>query len=118
MIINCQSFSRQYRRCLLIVLCSFPLAGCISLPPIIDYASWAISGITYMTTGKGPSDHAISSVMKKDCSLLRILIMKPICVPVNEDSNKPLWAVLFKKKKFAEVPAPPDLLPEVNVASR
>ena len=71
-----------------------------------------------MTTGKGPSDHAISSVMKKDCSLLRILIMKPICVPVNEDSNKPLWAVLFKKKKFAEVPAPPDLLPEVNVASR
>lgn len=70
-----------------------------------------------MTTGKGPSDHAVSSVMKKDCSLLRALLLKPICIPVSEDTNKPLWVVLLKKR-FAEVPAPPDMLPEVNVASR
>lgn len=117
MIRNCQSFYRQSWRCLLIVLCSVSLAGCISLPPIVNYASWAISGFTYVTTGKGPSDHAVSSIMKKDCSLLRALLMKPICIPVNVDTNKPLWVVM-SKKKFAEVPAPPDMLPEVNVVSR
>ena len=115
--INCPSSSRQYRRCLLIVVCAVPLAGCISIPPILDYAAWAISSVTYVATGKGPSDHAISSVMKKDCSLLRVLLLKPICVPVSEDTNTPLWAALFKEE-FEEIPAPPDLFPEVQVAAR
>ena len=117
--INYPSIARQNRWCLFIVLCSVPLAGCISIPPILDYASWAISSITYMTTSKGLSDHAISSVMKRDCSLLRVLLLKPICIPVNEDTNKPLWVVLFNKGT-EEIPAPPDLLSEVevHVASR
>lgn len=115
--INCPIISRQYQRCLFIVFCAVPVTGCISIPPILNYASWAISTVTYVATTKGPSDHAISSVMKKDCSLLRVLLLKPICIPVNEDTNKPLWVVLLKKES-EEIPEPPDLLPEVHVAAR
>ena len=111
MTINCPGNCRQFRRCLIIVLTLIPLAGCISIPPVLNYASWALSGVSYVTTGKGPSDHAISSVMHRDCSLLRALMFKPVCIPVNEDTNKPLWAVLFNKD-LEKVPMPPELLTE------
>lgn len=114
--INCPRISRQYRRCLFIVLCFFTLSGCISIPPILDYASWAISGISYVATGKGPSDHAISNVMKKDCSLFRVLRLKPICIPVDENTNKSLLARLYRNDD--EIPEPPDLMHEIQVAAR
>ena len=80
----------------------------------------ALSTISYLSTSKGPSDHAISFVTKQDCSLLRVLALKPICMGVTEDTNKPLWAKLLEKKpdEFpnAEIPMPPRIfnLPETT----
>lgn len=89
------------------------LSGCAAIPPAFDYASMALTGATYISTGKGPSDHAISYVAEKDCSLLRLLVFKPMCIPVNVNTNKSLLAQFFRKKKNEvndEVHTPPTLL--------
>lgn len=79
----------RFALCALFCVC---LHGCAMLPPVLDYASMAVTSVSYFGTGKGPSDHAISFVAKQDCSLLRLLLLKPICVPINEDTNKSLIA--------------------------
>ena len=100
-----------HRLCLVLMVCLW-LHGCasMSIPPLLNYASMALSGISYISTSKGPSDHAISYVTKKDCSLLRALALKPVCIEVTEDSNQPIWVTLLKKKpdEFPnEIPMPP-----------
>ena len=96
------------------------LSGCVSLPPMLNYASMALSGISYVATGKGPSDHALSFATHKDCTLMRALILKPICIDVSADTNKPVWVQLLKKRRSEfpdDIPKPPRLfvLPNTEV---
>ncbi len=86
-------------RLTILTICVVWLSGCASIPAALQQASWVLSGGSYIATGKGPSDHVISIVVKKDCSLLRILLLKPICVPVSEESNRSLLSRLFGKPK-------------------
>ena len=55
------------------------LTGCLTLPPAVTFASWALGGITYAVSGKTISDHAISSITQEDCAVLRILQNQPVC---------------------------------------
>jgi hypothetical protein len=64
------------------------------LPPIVEHGYTVLSGISYLATSKGPSDHALSMMTKKDCSLFRILRGLPVCAPVTDDSNRPLLVTL------------------------
>lgn len=48
------------------------LAGC-GLPPAVVIASYAIDGVSYVTTGKSVTDHALSAVTQQDCALHRII---------------------------------------------
>jgi len=96
------------------------LSGCVSLPPVLNYASMALSGISYVATGKGPSDHALSFATHKDCTLLRALAFKPVCIQVTANTNEPVWVRLLNKKsdELADaVPMPPRLfiLPDAQV---
>jgi hypothetical protein len=80
-----------------IVSLGFSLAainGCAVLPPIVEHGYTVLSGISYLATSKGPSDHALSMMTKKDCSLFRILRGLPVCAPVTDDSNRPLLVTL------------------------
>lgn len=89
------------------------LPGCAflpTLPPLLDYASWALSGVSYVLTGKGPSDHALSFMAKKDCSLFRIIRGKPICIPVTEGINHSLFSKFISRKKDMQDIRPPNLL--------
>ena len=52
---------------------SVSLSGCFVLPPAVQFASLALDGISYMSTGKSVSDHAISAFASKDCALHRAL---------------------------------------------
>lgn len=56
------------------------IAGCVSLPASVQIASLAVSGISYVATGKGPSDHLLSAIIDKDCALLRIVRSRPVCI--------------------------------------
>lgn len=56
------------------------LSGCIvALPPAIQLASLALDGISYVSTGKSVTDHAISAVTAKDCAMIRSLKGENIC---------------------------------------
>ena len=43
-----------------------------------------IDVVSYVTTGKSPTDHAISAVAHEDCALLRVVQDKAICDPDGE----------------------------------
>ena len=71
-------FHRQLR-VLALTIILIPLAGCAAIPAVIKQASWAISGISYLTTKKGPSEHVLSIVVNEDCSFFRVLKAEAIC---------------------------------------
>ena len=50
-----------------------------ALPASFSIASLAIDGISYATSGKSVSDHAISAVANEDCAMWRALQARPIC---------------------------------------
>ena len=56
------------------------LAGC-ALPPAVTVASLVIDGVSYVATGKGPADHAISAFTHEDCALHRVVNDEAICDP-------------------------------------
>jgi len=56
------------------------LSGCIvALPPAIQLASLALDGVSYATTGKSVTDHAISGITDQDCAMARVLNGDDIC---------------------------------------
>ena len=56
------------------------LSGCIvALPPAIQLASLALDGVSYATTGKSVTDHAISGITAQDCAMARVLKGDDIC---------------------------------------
>jgi hypothetical protein len=56
------------------------LGGCLPIP--ISIASSAITGISYLTTGKSGTDHVISAAREEDCSLTNPLFGDDICQDV------------------------------------
>jgi hypothetical protein len=54
------------------------LAGC-GLPPAIALMGYAADGLSYATTGKSTTDHALSAAIDRDCSLLRAAYDEPVC---------------------------------------
>jgi len=55
------------------------LNGCV-LPPVVTLASYSVDIVTYEATGKTATDHVYSAVARSDCSFVRVLRGKPICV--------------------------------------
>jgi hypothetical protein len=47
---------------------SLVLGGCV-IPPALTGASMVVNGISYISTGKGVADHAISQIAGADCAL-------------------------------------------------
>lgn len=65
---------------LTVLAVGLPLSGCGALwATPVTVASLAVWG----TTGKTPSDHAVSEVAGQDCSLFRALGSQDICVSAN-----------------------------------
>ena len=63
------------------------LTGGCALPVPLQIASWAASGLSYATTGKSISDHAVSAVAEQDCAMHRIALGKEICTTVAPDET-------------------------------
>jgi hypothetical protein len=59
------------------------LTGC-ALPPPVTVASFVADAVSYVATGKSPTDHAISAVAREDCALLRVVRGEAICDPNGE----------------------------------
>lgn len=54
------------------------LPGCV-VPVALSAASAGFDGLTYIATGKAPSDHAISALADQNCSTWRIVVGRAIC---------------------------------------
>ena len=61
----------------------FLLTGCATLKIV----SLGISGISYLTTGKSLSDHAISVMAEQDCALHRVVLDEMVCRKTNRIEN-------------------------------
>lgn len=80
----------------LLVIAALLLQGC-AVPPIVAIASYSADIVSYAATGKTVTDHAYSAVARSDCSFIRILKDKPICI---DNANRPV-------ETAAASPAPP-----------
>lgn len=60
------------------------LGGCLPLP--VTIASGAISGISYLTTGKFSTDHVLSAAVDQDCSLTRTVLGEAVCKDIDPNS--------------------------------
>jgi hypothetical protein len=63
------------------------VCGCTALPPALKLGTLALTGASYIVTGKGPSDHVISAIAEQDCALLRVVRDTPICVAYRPSST-------------------------------
>ncbi|MCX8231539.1 MAG: hypothetical protein OTJ45_06940, partial [Alphaproteobacteria bacterium] len=106
-----------------IVILAFCLAlpACVA-PPIITMASLALSGVSFMQTGKTLPDHALSSVAQRDCKMFRATRGELICqanTALGLDGSISLAAVpagTAWPEKIIELPAPLAPIPEPTAA--
>jgi hypothetical protein len=56
----------------------FFVAGC-ALPPVIAIASYAATGLSYVSSGKSVSDHVLSAMVEQDCAMFRVVMGEDIC---------------------------------------
>jgi len=75
--------------------------GCTALPPAVKLGTLALTGASYIVTGKGPSDHVISAIAEQDCALLRVVRDAPICV-----ANGPAAPAALARREPAPTPTP------------
>ena len=61
--------------------------------PAYQIASWTATGVSYMLSGKGVGDHALSLALNQDCATLRMLQGKQICVDYGSDFESS-WAAM------------------------
>lgn len=55
------------------------LSGCAILPSWFTYTLYGMDGISYLTTSKSPTDHAVSLVLDEDCALWRFVKGQKVC---------------------------------------
>ena len=60
------------------------VSGCIPLP--VSIASTAISGLSYITTGKSSTDHVISATIEEDCALANPVFGEPVCDDIDGET--------------------------------
>ena len=71
-------------------LVAIPIALCLSgcsLPPTLQFASYALDGFSLLVSGRSVRDHAISGVMNKDCKMSRVIAGREVCEAWNGDMS-------------------------------
>jgi len=94
--------------CLYIVIMLL-LTGCATL----QLVSLGISGMSYLTTGKSLSDHAISIMAEQDCALHRVVLDEMVCRKTNRVEQNTLETQVAK----IDIPFEPELLVKSSVKS-
>lgn len=81
------------------------LGGC-AMPPVLVVASYSADVVSYAATGKTVTDHAYSAIARSDCSFIRILQRKPICIDTPPEA-KPDQQVASVPEAASPETAPP-----------
>ncbi len=83
----------------LLVAFGLMVGGCFL--PAYQVASWTATGVSFVFSGKGMGDHALSLAMNKDCASLRLLEGKDVCVEY-EDEHEDSWSAMASTWKMPE----------------
>jgi len=83
------------------------LGGC-ALPAAVVVASYSADVVSYAATGKTVTDHAYSAVARSDCSFIRVLRARPICVDEPDTNAKVQVAQMDATVPARKPAAPPD----------
>ena len=67
------------RKLVLTILVGTTLSGCAALPVPVQIASWALDGLSVITTQKSLTDHGLSMVSNQDCAIWRSFTEGEIC---------------------------------------
>lgn len=84
------------------------LGGCVAIPVGLTAASAAFDGMSYVSTGKAPHDHALSAVTGEDCAVWRVVKEKPVCA---EPKGTGAREVVYAPGNGALAFAPPAMTP-------
>lgn len=74
---------RAGRQLSVLILSAFAVSGC-ALPPAIEVATLVLGGSSWLVTGKGLSDHAVSAAVDKDCAMVRPVLGQRFCMTHDE----------------------------------
>jgi cell division septation protein DedD len=88
-------------------LVAIPALGGCALPPAMVVASYSADVVSYAATGKTVTDHAYSAIARSDCSFIRILRDKPICVDTPDPPAAPHQLAAAPASTLAETAPPP-----------
>jgi len=67
------------RKLVLILFLGTTVGGCAALPVPVQIASWALDGLSVITTQKSITDHGLSIVSNQDCAIWRGFTEGEIC---------------------------------------
>jgi len=98
------------------LLALFILPGCATL----NIVSFGVSGISYFTTGKSLSDHAISAMKEQDCAVHRLIFDESICHKNSDiiETNSNTMLAKNTDKKDEQLPSNSLNVTEKNVNER
>ncbi len=71
--------------------------GSCGLPPVVNLASFALDGMSLLSTGKSVSDHVLSAAAEKDCAVWRLVKNEDVCREY--DADKKSRVVLAEEKR-------------------
>lgn len=68
------------------LLSGFLLSGC-AIPSAVTSIGYALDGISYVASGKGVADHALSASQDRDCAIFRAVTGGGICRDVDAPAS-------------------------------
>jgi hypothetical protein len=92
-------------RGIFVVAAGLLTSGCIF--STYQIASWTVTGVSYVFSGKGVGDHVLSLATSQDCATFRLLQAKQICVDYGSDFENS-WVALASSWKVPDLLRQPD----------
>jgi hypothetical protein len=94
------------------------LSGC-GLPPAIVAFSYAKDGLSFASSGKSMTDHALSAAVEEDCALFRAIQGRDICTEVApEDGGGTVLAEALSDATGTNPAGPAASRTEIAIANR
>ncbi|MFP6758085.1 MAG: hypothetical protein VCC99_07670 [Alphaproteobacteria bacterium] len=77
--------------------------GSCGLPPVINLASFALNGMSLLSTGKSVSDHVLSAAAEKDCAVWRLVKNEDVCREYDADNKSGVVLAEAKREHGTEI---------------
>ncbi len=84
------------------VAAALSLGGC-GLPPVVNLASFALDGMSLLSTGKSVGDHVLSAAAERDCAVWRLVKNEDVCREYDADKKSRVVLAEDKREHGTEI---------------